>query len=691
MSQDYVGEILFRRGVVEKDTLEDALRTADERGLSVIDVLVRKGEAEEAPLVSALAEEMGMEFVPKIDASMVPEALIEAIPIGFARQHHIIPIRPEGQAEDAEDDGVSPVVVAVADPLDPYVGDDIRALLQREVIVKASTKDAIDDVINRVYERKDEADLGDREEDDNDELQDLLDADDEAPIIRFVNNLFFSAVQDRASDIHVEPHDDAVVVRYRIDGRLVQRRSAPRGALAAIIARIKIEAGLNIAEKRLPQDGRISKKIRGKLIDVRVSIIPTAKGESVVMRLLDKENIALDLIDLGFAKRDLDIWADLVTRPNGILLITGPTGSGKSTTLSASLNRINTPDKKILTAENPVEYEIKGVNQLQVHPKIGLTFASALRAFLRQDPDVIMVGEIRDQETAELAIQASLTGHLVLSTLHTNDAPGAIPRLVRMGVQPFQISSTVLGVMAQRLVRKICTHCREPYRPSERDLIELGLDPRNLEAELETLKELARSTPKKAPAKVPAAESGLEDLSALLEPEFEAEPTQVHSIAGLELQQRFGALGLEVPRVLLVDTASHGLLESLAASAEKGQGPSVQATLNRLGDQLAKQLENATPPASADEVIFYRPVGCEECNQIGYRGRQGIFEMMLITEAIRDEILKGSDSKTMQKVAVRGGMRTLREDGARQVLAGITTVEEVLAATQAREFEQAAE
>ena len=341
--QAYVGEILVRHGIVDRDKLVELTQTAEERGLQIADVLVRTGAAEEEDVIKALADEMGMPFEAKLDQD-IPEELLEEVPIGFARQHHLLPLREEaGQ-----------VVVAVADPLDPFSLDDLRARLGRPVVPVASTSEAIDDLINRVYERKDAADLGEKEEDEEDELEDLLDATDEAPVIRFVNNLFYTAQQERASDIHVEPTDDNVVVRYRIDGRLVQRKTAPKGALQSIVARIKIEAGLNIAEKRLPQDGRITKKIRGKVVDVRVSTIPTAKGERVVMRLLDKANIQLDLMDLGFARRELNIWSRSSSSARTASSSSrGPTGSGKTTTLYGSLNRINTPDQNILTAEDP--------------------------------------------------------------------------------------------------------------------------------------------------------------------------------------------------------------------------------------------------------------------------------------------------------------------------------------------------
>jgi len=656
MEVGYFGEILVRHELLSSERVRELAATADERGVQLSDVVRATRAIDEAELVKALAREVGLDFVAKIEPSGVPESVIELVPINFARQQKILPIGERGDA----------VIAAIADPLDPSAADDLRALLGRPIELVAATSETIDDAINRVYERKDEASLGEKNDDDAvDEIQDLLDADDEAPVIRFVNNLFYTSVRERASDIHIEPLDDKVIVRYRIDGRLVQRKEAPKGAHASIIARVKIEAGLNIAEKRLPQDGRITKKIAGKVIDVRVSTIPTAKGESVVMRLLDKENIALDLADLGFARRELDVWNKLIQRPNGILLVTGPTGSGKTTTLYGSLNRINTPDKKILTAEEPVEYELRGINQLQVHSKIGLTFASALRAFLRQDPDVIMVGEIRDHETAELAIQASLTGHLVLSTLHTNDAPGAITRLVDMGIQPFQISSTVLGVLAQRLVRRLCVHCREPYVATPDKLIELGIDLDRVEETLAQLEEAARSTVlgrNSAPPPTPGEDELSEgDL-------LEDEPTGVHDLRRME-----GAFD--------EDTSRFGDKAELAGMLREASSP-----------MKAAQAAKAAQPKSAHGIqirrgadgmpIFYKPVGCEACTHTGYRGRLGIFELMIIDGAVRAEILKQSDSKTIGRAAANSGMRILRDDGARQVLAGVTSVEEVLAATQ---------
>jgi general secretion pathway protein E len=361
--------------------------------------------------------------------------------------------------------------------------------------------------------------------------------------------------------------------------------------MSSIIARVKIMAGLNIAEKRLPQDGRISLKIAGKSIDVRVSTIPTSRGfERIVMRLLHKTNVLLDLPDLGFSARDYGLMDGLIRKPDGIILVTGPTGSGKTTTLYACLNRINTPNLNILTAEDPVEYEIGGIHQVHVHPKIGLTFASSLRAFLRQDPDVIMVGEIRDKETAEIAIHASLTGHLVLSTIHTNDAAGAVTRLVEMEIEAFLVRSSVIGILAQRLVRVLCTECREPYTPSDFELRQLGLDP----------------------------ERAAWRMTRRLSPRYVAQ--------GVD----YVPVGTERP----------------------------------------------------GSFTFYRAKGCAACLQTGYTGRRGIYELMMIDDAVGALILKSSDAQSIKRAAIDQGMDTLRDDGARKVILGLTTVEEVLAATQ---------
>lgn len=598
-----MGEILVRHGAITPEKLESVVERSRDSRESLSDRLVESGALDEETLVRALAQEAGLDVLTEIDADKVPPEIVDRVPMAFARQNGVLPI-------SIHDDRVT---VALSNPLDPSPLDDIRALLGREVAGVAVPPSVIADVIGRVYERKTEAALDEAHKDneEEEELQDLTDMADEAPVIRWVNNLFSTALRDRASDIHIEPTDNAVSVRYRIDGRLIPRKSAHRGFLPSIVSRIKIEADLNIAEKRLPQDGRITKKIGGKLVDMRVSTVPTAKGERIVIRLLDKANVMLNLTDLGFDRRELATMEYLIQRPNGIVLVTGPTGSGKTTSLYACLNKINVPMRNILTVEDPVEYELPGIGQVHVRPKIGLTFASGLRSFLRQDPDVIMVGEIRDSETAEIAIHASLTGHLVMSTLHTNDAPTAVTRLVDMGIQPFQISSSVMAVLAQRLVRRLCRHCCNPYQPTSEDLLELGLNPRSARE----LWELKDSTPPPAPE--PDLPGDLQDSLA------DEIPTEVNAQKSERRQRR------------------------------------------------------SEPP------MFYLPGGCEFCSGTGYRGRIGIYELMVVSEPIRREILNGSDSKTIMRVAVNQGMRTLREDGARKVLAGLTSVDEVLAATQA--------
>src|SRR5690349_16240330 len=476
MQESYLGEILVRRGVVTEERLKPffAQQREREKGPSLLDLLLAGNVADGAAVAQALADECGLPFLQRIDVEAILTPVAAKLPISYAKSHRIL--------VTAEDD--AKVHVVCADPLDTAGLDDIRALFQKPVEATVSSAENVVDAINRVYERTDQTG-GELETNDEiraeEELEDILDSDDEAPIIRWVNALFFQGVKERASDIHIEPEEKEVLVRYRIDGELYVAKKANKQFMSSIIARVKIMAGLNIAEKRLPQDGRISLKIAGKSIDVRVSTIPTSRGfERIVMRLLHKTNVLLDLTDLGFSSRDYALMDSLIRKPDGIILVTGPTGSGKTTTLYACLNRINHPNLNILTAEDPVEYEIGGIHQVHVHPKIGLTFASALRAFLRQDPDVIMVGEIRDKETAEIAIHASLTGHLVLSTIHTNDAAGAVTRLVEMEIEAFLVRSSVIGILAQRLVRVLCTECREPYSPSDYELLQLGLDPERL-------------------------------------------------------------------------------------------------------------------------------------------------------------------------------------------------------------------
>ena len=585
--QRFLGEILARRAQVPPERLEVLYAIQREKGTDLVDLLVNGNVIDEGSIASALAAEAELPYVPTIEPERVSTSLALRLPIGFAKMHKLLVTNEDDHA----------VYVICADPFDTSAIDAVRVVFGKPVEVSVSAGERIIDAINRVYER----DAGGGElEGEQDEVEvdgvggDILDSDDEAPVIRWVNSLFLQAMKERASDIHIEPEEKEVLVRYRIDGELYIARRAPRAFMNSIVSRVKIEAALNIAEKRLPQDGRISKKIAGKSFDIRVSTIPTSRGyERIVMRLLNKSSVLLDLPDLGFSPRDYALMDGLIHRPDGIILVTGPTGSGKTTTLYACLNRINQPNINILTAEDPVEYELSGIHQLHVQPKIGLTFASALRAFLRQDPDVVMVGEIRDKETVEIAVNASLTGHLVLSTIHTNDAAGAITRMVDMGVEPFLLRSSIIGILAQRLVRVLCPHCKEPYRGSETELDELGL---------------------------------------------------THERVAQRLRR--------------------------AENAQSRYFPRQVATVDILD----------VPPA--DDVTFYKPRGCDKCAQTGFSGRRGIYELLLMDDVVGPLVLRNADAQTIKRAAIDVGMDSLRDDGARKVLAGMTSVEEVLLATQ---------
>ena len=510
----------------------------------------------------------------------IPGELIDKLPINFARQRLVLPL---GR------DGTGRVMVAVADPHAVDVIDAVAVLLAEPVEPVVASAAKITDHINKTYSRlrgagaeleesvkkDDEAEEG---EYGSEELVDILDANDEAPIIRWVNSLMFEAAKKGASDIHIRPGEKDIVVRYRVDGVLREAKRVPKKFQQSIIARIKIMAGLNIAEKRLPQDGRIRRKMAGKDIDMRVATAPTAAGETVTIRLLDRSSVLLGLADIGFADDHLVTIRDIIARPHGILLVTGPTGSGKTTTLYACLSEINSPDINILTVEDPVEYQLEGISQTQVNSKIDLTFASGLRSFLRQDPDVIMVGEIRDRETAEVAITASLTGHLVFSTVHTNDAAGGITRLVDMGIEPFLVASSLVGLLAQRLVRRPCKECARPVKPSDEVLRELGLD-----------------------------------------------------------VATFRAGGYHFPNV-------------------KGMRP--------------------PPPGTV-----FEPVGCSVCQELGYKGRTGIYELLMVSEKVRRLALDKADAGSIRSAAVDEGMVSLRLDGARKCVLGMTTPEEVMLMT----------
>ncbi|HET6279512.1 MAG TPA: type II secretion system ATPase GspE [Polyangia bacterium] len=568
-------------GGLSPQVLEQALATQAQEGgrigERIGELLIKVRAVTEEDVLQALGRQLGIPYRADIRGDEIDGELTTLVPIGFAKQHRVLVMRKEGGF----------VTVATADPLDIGALDDLRTQIGAEVQPMLCPTQRILDVINEVYGQKHGrgAELGEGEEEEmggGEELVDILEITDEAPIIRWVNSLLFNAVKERASDIHIEPGEKEVFVRYRIDGVLYETRRAPRQFMPSIISRVKIMAGLNIAEKRLPQDGRIRRKVAGKDIDMRVATVPTVKaGERLTIRLLDRESVLHDLADIGFGDDHLRQMDDLVHRPHGILLVTGPTGSGKTTTLYACLAKINSPDLNILTIEDPVEYQLDGISQTAVNDKIELTFAAGLRSFLRHDPDVIMVGEIRDLETAEIAIQASLTGHLVLSTIHTNDAAGAITRLVDLGVQPFLVASSLMALLAQRLVRRICLECREPYHPSEEDLLSIGIDP--------------------------------------------------------------------------ADFASGAARRVKFKNEQGAPGPGM--------------------------LYRARDGGCPACLGNGYKGRTAIYELLIIDETMRQLAIKNTDAQTLKLAAVAAGMRTLREDGAQKVLAGMTTTAEVLMIT----------
>jgi general secretion pathway protein E len=589
----FVGEVLKRAGTIDPEVIDELVSSIERegRGTRLSDALVRTGKSDEETIAQALAEGFGMRVLLDVQYDKIPRDFLaeRAFDFGFARSHQMLPLFFEGDM----------LVVGVADPLDTWGLDDLREQLGVDVdpVVVPTTKlmDAVSWVqtqIERAGNLQDDGGASEPEE----SRQEILESDDDAQIIRWVNSLFVEALKDRATDIHIQPDENQVTVRFRVDGDLREVRTTPRRFLPAIVARIKVLSGLNIAEKRLPQDGRYGFKMGGKNVDIRVSTIPIGneRGERVVMRILNKSSIQLSLKDLGFAPDRLELMHSLIEQPHGIVLVTGPTGSGKTTTLYACLNRINRPNINILTAEDPIEYDLRGISQMQVNPKIGLTFAACLRAFLRQDPDVIMVGEIRDKETAEIAVQASLTGHLVLSTIHTNDAAGALTRLAEMGIESFHIASTLQASLAQRLVRTLCPHCKQRYSAGEQDWARLGLD-------------RARAI------------------------------QRVHS-----QRTKYG-------------------------SSAFGGSPA--------GELLRELAEGRSVPA-------YRAVGCPKCQGVGFAGRTGIYELLLVTDVVRGLALKSADSVTIRRAAIEEGMDTLRDDGARKVLEGLTTIEEVLAATQ---------
>ena len=581
-----LGQILIERGAVGPDQLAEALvaqKIEDERvGLT----LVRLGYCSAWDVCQGLAQQFGLPALESIKPTEIQDVLVERLPITYAKANDVLPVRL--------DEEMGEIHVLAGDPMKLMGLDDLAAVYDAEPIVTLMPPDTVRDMINSVYsKRTKDVDLEKKEESLDEEDEDLLHASaEDAPIIRFVNGLIFNASKEKASDIHIEPGDKEVIVRYRVDGVLKEVRRAPKAHLASIIARVKIMAGLNIAEKRLPQDGRIRRKIAGREVDMRVATVPTAHGERITIRLLDKSAVLLDLGSIGIGSDQLRLIRDVIHRPYGIYLVTGPTGSGKTTTLYSALSEINTPDLNILTVEDPVEFQLPGISQVQVQSKINLTFAAGLRSFLRHDPDVIMVGEIRDTETAEIAIQASLTGHLVLSTIHTNDAATGITRLVDMDVQPFLVASSVVGLQAQRLIRRVCPHCCEAVKPSRVELEELNIRPDDF---------------------------------------FAGRP-------------------------------------SLRAPVKDDEGREVAP---------AAWKKYALPPTGH----VWQANGCDQCNGIGYSGRTGLYEVLMMTEEIRRLTIRNASGTEIKEVAVQQGLRTLRDDGAYKIQCGVTTIEEVMRVT----------
>ena len=558
--------LLQEQALLDDLQLETVNDEVNKSGKSTFQAVQDFGYLDKDSLLQAIANHMGAEVVPVNESTVTPE-LKEIVDAPTAKNYQCVPV--------ALEDGV--LQVALADPLDPSRIDEMGYVIPHPIQMVVADPDSVENVLAVAYGAggidiksgisyilkelgvEAESKEGKGEIAISEDALDLGADFEDAPIVKFVNLVLTQAVQDRASDIHFEPFENEYKIRYRVDGALYEITPPPRALAMPIASRIKVMSNLNISERRLPQDGRISVHLGGRQVDLRVSTLPTSWGESVVLRVLDRTAVTLELEHLGFPSEILEYTTKTIEQPNGIFVVTGPTGCGKTTTLYSCLRRINRPQHKLLTVEDPVEFDIEGIMQVQVHEAVGMTFAAGLRAFLRQDPDIIMVGEMRDLETSQIAIQASLTGHLVLSTLHTNDAPGTVTRLTDMGVEPFLVSSTLVGVMGQRLVRTICRRCKTPFEPTERQLGLLNLSP--------------------------------------------------HDIGGRS---------------------------------------------------------------------FHFGRGCGECNDSGYRGRKGIFELLQVTDAIRSLINDRAPSVVLKQKAVEEGMITLRDDGLRSIFDGETTIEEVL-------------
>ncbi|MDP3073182.1 MAG: ATPase, T2SS/T4P/T4SS family [Opitutaceae bacterium] len=571
-ADDFILQLALDHGLLQPAQIDAAraiaARQAEGAGAAprVVDLLVQQGALTSRRVAELLAAEFGMPMAPDLVNARITAETLEMVPRAVAARHHLLPLAREGSklrialADPLDTDGIDALGYLVKMPIEPSVAtpEDIAAAIDR---FYGKDTNSIDTLLNNLSTTTGDGDAAAVTTEPGVGVT-QTDTEADAPIIKLVHSIIIEAIQRRASDIHIEPLEKRFRVRYRIDGVLIEVENPPKRLQLSIISRLKIMANISIAEKRIPQDGRIQISAGGKQLDLRVSSLPTAHGESIVMRILDKEGLTLGLPELGFLSDDAATFERLISLPDGILLVTGPTGSGKTTTLYGCLHFINKPDRKIITVEDPVEYQLNGINQVPVRHDVGMTFSSALRAMLRQAPNIVMVGEIRDLETAEIAINASLTGHMVFSTLHTNDAPGAVTRLIDIGVKPFLVSTSLRGIMAQRLVRKICKHCKKPYHADAKEIRSLNINP----------------------------------------------------------------------------------AQAVGANFAKGEG-------------------------------------CASCNATGYRGRMGIFEIFVINEEVQKMIYENVGTQKLRERARALGMRTMREDGARKVIAGLTTIEEVVSIT----------
>jgi type IV pilus assembly protein PilB len=563
-----LGDALIQEGLINEEQLQQALALQKKSGKRLGAVLVEMHLVTEQDIVQILSKQLRIPFI-DLSNYLIDPVIAKLVPEHIAKRHMLIPINKVGNK----------LTVAMVDPLNIIAIDDIQlmtALMVKPVVathtdINKALQDAYGAVAQQDKLMDDLEDIGHSDDEDLDGLGEL--GENDAPIIRLCNLVISQAVQNGVSDIHIEPFEKELRIRYRQDGMMYTAMQPPKKATAAITSRIKIMSSLNIAEKRLPQDGRIKIKVSNRMIDLRVSVLPVIWGEKIVMRILDQTSLKVNLEDLGFEPKTLERFKSGVASPYGIILVTGPTGSGKTTTLYSALTSVNSIDTNVMTAEDPVEYMLHGVNQVQCKPEIGLTFAAALRSFLRQDPDVIMVGEIRDFETAEIAIKASMTGHLVLSTLHTNDAPGTIGRIVNMGIEPFMVTTSVILVQAQRLVRKICKDCKFEIKPRAEQIGQFGITP--------------------------------------------------------ELLRR-----LDLPHI------------------------------------------------NEKNMMFYKGKGCESCGNSGSRGRVGVYEVMMMSERLRDIILNGGSTDDIRRQAIEEGMLSLRESAMRKALIGMTSLEEVVRVTK---------